>query len=292
MCISILSSLSCFIYKPSSSLNICQVFTVSSSIHITTFLCNEYSLNCHFGLANLKKLQVHRRTETTKTMGFEEGELERGRAHQAPTASDARSLAPCLSGLPWASRILAADIEKTTTIFKSFHETSIRNLLFLEARVAALEKVQIQLDREDTKLYDGQIEMKEVAASWEQFALLSSHRASGREKKIPDCALRHWQEQRNSWIPASDTQMPDSTRPETQGPDSKQDGEEVVETKKQTGTESLNTQDVAPKPQEMEKSSDRRHSPEKISGGVPEVSPSGKPDTQNEDIPSSSGKQK
>lgn len=217
-------------------------------------------------------------------MGAEEGQLEKGQSHQTPTASDARSSAPCLSGLPWASRILAADIEKTTTIFKSFHETSIRNLLFLEARVAALEKVQVQLDREDTKLYDGEIEMKEVAASWEQFALLSSQRTSGKGKRmIPDCALRQWQEQRNNWMSAPDTQVPDSTRPETQGLESKQQGKEPAEIMKQAGTESVDTPDVGSKPQEMETSSDGSQSPEKISG---------KPDFQNQGVPPASGKEK
>lgn len=126
-------------------------------------------------------------------MGSEERGLEEGKLHQEPPRP------PCLSGLPWASRILAADIEKTTTIFKSFHETSIRNLLFLEARVVALEDVQINLDREDVKIYGEEIEMKEVAASWEQFALLASPRPSRWGKKIPDCALRQWQMQRNKW---------------------------------------------------------------------------------------------
>lgn len=213
-------------------------------------------------------------------MGFEEGRLEEGRSHQTPT--DLRP--PCLSGLPWASRILAADIEKTTTIFKSFHETSIRNLLFLEARVVALEDVQIHLDREDTKIYGEEIEMKEVAASWEQFALLSSPRQSSWGRKIPNCALRRWQEQRNNWPPVPSASKPDPvTKPETQRSDkkqsdrpaSKEEGREPgVETKKETGTDRLENQEVGPKLQETETTSERQY---------PEKAP-GKSDIQDENI--------
>lgn len=237
-----------------------------------------------FSNANLvakiaKSFQSIEVQKSPKNMGYEEGRLEEARSHQTPT--DLRP--PCLSGLPWASRILAADVEKTRTIFKSFHETSIRNLLFLEARVVALEDVQIHLDREDIKIYGEEIEMKEVAASWEQFALLASPRQSSSGRKIPDCALRRWQEQRNNWppVPSARRSHP-ATKSETQGldkkqsdrPASKEGRREPDETKKETGTDRLENQEVGPKLQETETTSERQY---------PEKAP-GKSDIQDENI--------
>lgn len=217
--------------------------------------------------------------KSPKNMGSEERRSEEGRSQRKPT--DSRP--PCLSGLPLASRILTADVEKTSTIFKSFHETSIRNLLFLEARVVALEDVQIHLDREDTKIYGAEIEMKEVAASWEQFALLASPRQSSWGRKIPDCALRRWQEQRNNWPPVPSARIPNpATKPESQGldntqserPASKEGGGEPGEIKKEAETERLENQEAGTKLQETVTTLERKD-PEKASA---------KPDIQDEEI--------
>lgn len=152
-------------------------------------------------------------------------DMEQGASHGPPRSYEEATLRPCLPGLPRASRFLAADTEKTTTIFKSFHETSMRNLLFLEARVAAFEDLQADLDREDTKLYSGELEIAEVAASWEQFALLASIDPDKRGIRIPEYALKTWQEQRTKWSPIKEEKP---TKPsgvvagEAQGPEASQ----------------------------------------------------------------------
>jgi hypothetical protein len=57
-----------------------------------------------------------------------------------------------LNWLPRTSKFMAADSDKTTIIFRRFDELAVRNLLYLEARVAALDEVLISMDKEDSKL--------------------------------------------------------------------------------------------------------------------------------------------
>lgn len=81
-----------------------------------------------------------------------------------------------LNGFPRTARFLAADPDKSTIIMRRFDETSVRNLLYLEGRVAALEALQKELDGDDYKAYSLNEAITRAASSWEYFALLGSSR--------------------------------------------------------------------------------------------------------------------
>lgn len=101
-----------------------------------------------------------------------------------------------LSGFPQTAHFLAADPDKSAVIFRRFDKVSIRNLLNLEGRVAALEAFQEDLDREDYN--QDEEDIAEVAQSWEDFALIGT--AFGlRENsmKIPPQVYQKWSNKRD-----------------------------------------------------------------------------------------------
>ncbi|KID82127.1 hypothetical protein MGU_10563 [Metarhizium guizhouense ARSEF 977] len=59
-----------------------------------------------------------------------------------------------LNGYSRMSAFMASDPDYVANIYRRFDELNIRNLLLLESRVAALETLQIDLDKEDTKRYE------------------------------------------------------------------------------------------------------------------------------------------
>ncbi|KIV87752.1 hypothetical protein PV11_03275 [Exophiala sideris] len=99
-----------------------------------------------------------------------------------------------LNGFPRTARFLAADPDKSTVIFRRFDEVSIRNLLYLEGRVAALEALQRKFDQEDFKYYAGNEAISKAASSWEFFALLGASFEDIDETS--DTAFRIWSEER------------------------------------------------------------------------------------------------
>lgn len=80
-----------------------------------------------------------------------------------------------LHGFPRSARFLAADPDRSWVILRRFEEASIRNLLLLEARVAALEEIQKELDREDYEQHKKNDAVRTSARSWETFALLGAN---------------------------------------------------------------------------------------------------------------------
>lgn len=79
-----------------------------------------------------------------------------------------------LSGFPQTAHFLAADPDKSAVIFRRFDKVSIRNLLYLEGRIAALEKLQDDLDKEDKSDLSEDDDVAAAAASWEDFELLGN----------------------------------------------------------------------------------------------------------------------
>lgn len=79
-----------------------------------------------------------------------------------------------LPGFPRSARFLAADPVQSWVIVRRFEEASIRNILLLEARVAALEEIQKELDREDFEEHFKNDAVRTSARSWEMFALLGA----------------------------------------------------------------------------------------------------------------------
>lgn len=99
-----------------------------------------------------------------------------------------------LNGFPRTARFLAADPEKSLIIVRRFDEVAIRNLLFLEGRVAALEGAQKQLDRENFVKYKANTAVTLAAQSWEQFALMGS--GDSDRSEIPESVLNLWYAER------------------------------------------------------------------------------------------------
>ena len=98
-----------------------------------------------------------------------------------------------LTGFPQTAHFLATDPDKSTVIFRRFDKASIRNLLNLEGRVAALEAFQEDLDKEDYLHNQDEEDILEVARSWEFFALLgTSFGTRANQLKIPAEAYRKW----------------------------------------------------------------------------------------------------
>lgn len=95
-----------------------------------------------------------------------------------------------LNGFPRTARFLAADPDKSLIIVRRFDEVAIRNLLFLEGRVAALEDAQKQLDKENFGKYKDNTAVTLAAQSWESFALMGS--GDPDRSEIPESVLNLW----------------------------------------------------------------------------------------------------
>jgi len=133
-------------------------------------------------------------------MGTDEN-LESGAVPEPP---------PPKGGFSGTAEFLASDCDMTTIIFRRFHTASVRNLLWLEGRVAALERHQQTLDylaqNKSTGLekYLGNSasplpDVERAAKSWEGLCVLGrsgdgSGDTSGDSLSIPPSALREWEE--------------------------------------------------------------------------------------------------
>lgn len=95
-----------------------------------------------------------------------------------------------LNGFPRTARFLAADPDKSLIILRRFDEVAIRDLLFLEGRVAALEGAQKQLDNENFEKYKDNTAVTLAAQSWEHFALMGS--SDSDRSEIPESVLNLW----------------------------------------------------------------------------------------------------
>lgn len=90
--------------------------------------------------------------------------------HNDPDVPEFQKL---LNGFPRTAHFLAADDGKSTVLVRRFDVLAVRNLLHLEGRVAALEKAQHEMDREDFDYRRRNKAATRAAQSWEQFALLT-----------------------------------------------------------------------------------------------------------------------
>jgi hypothetical protein len=79
---------------------------------------------------------------------------------------------PPLDGYAEVSEFIAGDPDNETFVFRRFHKTSARNLLYLQAEILELERRQEEYDREQADM-----ELAQAGRRWETFA---------RNAKIPD----------------------------------------------------------------------------------------------------------
>ena len=88
------------------------------------------------------------------------------------------------SGFPLVAAFIAADKDKTATIYRRFDRLAARNLLYLQGRLVQLEAIQDRHDADD--LLEGDLKAKSAATSYEDFEALSAVRE--REKKRMETA--------------------------------------------------------------------------------------------------------
>ncbi|KAH7420204.1 hypothetical protein BKA64DRAFT_738255 [Cadophora sp. MPI-SDFR-AT-0126] len=91
-------------------------------------------------------------------------------------------------GIPKTGAFLSLDPDMSTLIVRRFHQLSTRNLLFLEGRVAALQKLQRNLDQTQKEERD----VIDADKSWEEFALLGTGRGARGGMRIPAIAFAEW----------------------------------------------------------------------------------------------------
>jgi hypothetical protein len=105
-----------------------------------------------------------------------------------------------LSQASWfaTSSFIAGDPVKTTLIFRRFNQLAVRNLLFLEARHAALEELQDRLDETDKGLRNNE-PITTAAKLWEDFAAFATY---GHEQDfgLPRSVLDWWKESRRGKV--------------------------------------------------------------------------------------------
>jgi len=107
------------------------------------------------------------------------------------------------NGFARVTAFIAADPDNLTSIYKRFDALSIRNLLFLEARVAALEELQRKLDKEDADMLRGvfhrsdneNFALQTTGQSFEYFACLVHPTGTLNQlddRRIPKFAFEEW----------------------------------------------------------------------------------------------------
>jgi len=100
-----------------------------------------------------------------------------------------------LPGFPATSNFIAQDPAKTAVIFRRFDRLAVRNLLHLEARLAALEELQNTFDKDDIDFNRGNEPITTAARSWEDFAVFGN---SGEKDcpELPPSAPNRWRVER------------------------------------------------------------------------------------------------
>ena len=111
-----------------------------------------------------------------------------------PRSTPAAKRSDLLPGFPETSSFLARDPAKTTVIFRRFDKLAVRNLLYLEARLTALEKLQIENDRKDAQINFTNEPIVLAAKSWEDFAVFGTLKENGQHTSntLPTRALTEW----------------------------------------------------------------------------------------------------
>ena len=117
-----------------------------------------------------------------------------------------------LEGFPQTSKFIAKDPAKTTVIFRRFDQLAVRNLLQLEARLAALENLQKDYDRDDVDFNNDNEPITTAARSWEHFAVIGTFEPRERSTRrprdpghdspynLPESVLEAWRIQRAKFV--------------------------------------------------------------------------------------------
>ncbi|RDL30108.1 uncharacterized protein BP5553_10386 [Venustampulla echinocandica] len=122
---------------------------------------------------------------------LELGQVSEPSSEPAPTLCSAseQPAAPISEGFIGLTAKIAADPDKSTTIYRRFDALSARNLLFYQAELAELEERQNQYDKEDRKARD-QLNQASIECQhdWETFANYAKE--VGRERSKMELAMK------------------------------------------------------------------------------------------------------
>jgi hypothetical protein len=122
---------------------------------------------------------------------LELGQVSEPSSEPAPTPSSVseQPAAPSSEGFIGLAAKIAADPDKSTTIYRRFDALSARNLLFYQAELAELEEQQNQYDKEDQKARD-QLNQESIECQhdWETFA--NRAKDVGRERSKMELAMK------------------------------------------------------------------------------------------------------
>jgi hypothetical protein len=86
-----------------------------------------------------------------------------------------------VNGYPTIADFVARDKERSTSIYRSYHRLTSRNLLYLEAELFELEKRQDELDEEDLR---GDLTAKQYARDWSVLSTSNDPRCVERRKLL------------------------------------------------------------------------------------------------------------
>ena len=86
-----------------------------------------------------------------------------------------------VNGYPTLADFIARDKERSTSIYRSYHRLTSRNLLYLEAELFELEKRQDELDEQDLK---GDLDAKQYARDWSVLSTSDDERCVERRKLL------------------------------------------------------------------------------------------------------------
>ncbi len=86
-----------------------------------------------------------------------------------------------VNGYPSLAAFIASDKDHSTSIYRSYHRLTSRNLLYLEAELFELERQQDELDDKDFK---GDLKAKEYVRDWEMLSSDDDSRCIERRKLL------------------------------------------------------------------------------------------------------------
>ncbi|TVY16396.1 hypothetical protein LARI1_G007412 [Lachnellula arida] len=106
-----------------------------------------------------------------------------------PSLGSEQPAAPIRKGFIGLAAKIAADPDKSTTLYRRFDALSARNLLFYQAELAELEEQQNQYDTEDQKARD-QLNQESIECQhdWETFT--NRAKDAGRERSKMELAMK------------------------------------------------------------------------------------------------------
>ena len=92
-----------------------------------------------------------------------------------------------VNGYPSLADFIAKDKERSTSIYRSYHRLTSRNLLYLEAELFDLEKRQDELDEQDLT---GDLTSKQYAIDWSRLSTSDDERCVERRELLTMCRAK------------------------------------------------------------------------------------------------------